>query len=62
MNRYLHRLAVGAVATLAAGMSLTDLLPTGISAGPCGTTWVIEGHVLDFLQGRPSATFTIHQV
>jgi hypothetical protein len=43
-------------------MSLTDLLPTGINAGPCGTTWVIEGHVLDFLQGRPSATFTIHQV
>jgi hypothetical protein len=41
---------------------LTDLLPTGINAGPCGTTWVIEGHVLDFLQGRPSATFTIHQV
>ena len=41
---------------------LTDLLPTGITAGPRGTTWVLEGNVLDFLQGTPSATFTIHQV
>jgi putative transposase len=39
-----------------------DWLPTGIAAGPCGTTWELAGHILDFLQGKPSATFTIHQV
>jgi hypothetical protein len=49
-------------ATVTSTNVLNEELPTGITAGPSGTTYVLFGHIADFIAGHPSDTFTLRQV
>ncbi|TCO55917.1 hypothetical protein [Actinocrispum wychmicini] len=49
-------------ATVTSTIVLNEVLPTGITAGPSGTTYVLFGHIADFGAGHPSDTFTLRKV
>ena len=58
----LHLSDDGRCATVVRTRSLADPLPTGISPGPGGSTYVMSGRLDLAFTGQPSEGFSLHTV